>query len=165
MNQFDIQKSISDPIIKITREFIDNENGIKIIDFNSTKVTDTITLPEDTIYFKIKSDNLDLVFGIWYESNLQDILMMTLNYGEILPHEEEELKLDTAKEVGNIIFGNAICYFLEDHSNTILSPSIVLDNEVKLYIDDDKELVSTSLSTDYGAMRIYVISPQSAIFS
>ena len=163
MNLANIHETILEPIIKITHEFIDNENNIKIIDTSTIQENENLTLQKKTIYFKTQSDNLDFIFAIWYDDLLENKLMRILNFGEILPEEENELKTDTAKEVGNIIFGNAISYFLVEYANTTLSTPMVLDKNIDINTKNSKKLLNVTLKTEFGDMIIYVINPQSAI--
>jgi two-component system chemotaxis sensor kinase CheA len=169
LSEENLRKNIFKPIIRRTYEFFEQEVAIPIQrthdDICSQCSFGTCTCLDDTIYFKTFSGGLDCVFGIRYDDVLKDKLMRTLNLGTIYPEEEEELKLDTAKEIGNIIFGNAINHFPKLHQSAFLSTGITFEEPKEMQRNESNKILKSELETEFGKVTLFLISPQSVIFN
>jgi two-component system chemotaxis sensor kinase CheA len=168
MDMDTLRKKLLKPVTRRAYEFISKDANVMIERVEDDICSECLMsecscFDEHTIYFKTFGGNLDLIFAIQYDAVLIDKLMRILNYGEIYPDEEEELKLDTAKEIGNTIFGNAINYFPRVNQNAFLSIGMPFSQNTVIQRNRNVKILKSKIDTQYGDLKIYMIHPQSAI--
>jgi chemotaxis protein CheX len=161
MKKRESEENYLKPIIDRASGFLKNDAGIGTVDekydFDSPQ---TIELESKTILIGTNGGELNTLFAVSYSPKLLDYLMRTLNYGEILPEEEEELLEATACELVNTIIGNAISDFPDQGKGISLTPPIVLNELKSISKRDDSHIIVANINTEYGNFMINLIWPQ-----
>jgi chemotaxis protein CheX len=161
MRREEFENNYIKPIMARAVDFITHEAGIHIAEekceFDTPSV---IELESKTVLIGTNGGELNALFAVSYAPDLLDKLMRTLNYGDILPEEEQELLEATACEIVNTIIGNAIAHFPNKGEGITLTPPIILNNLTSISKRDDAEIIVTDMNTEYGKFILNLIWPQ-----